>query len=1022
MSAAYAHKNLLAFVLVFLLIGMSSSFGLQPVERGELEQGPISMNTHSELNFPGSTVGSIQSLTAIGAAYNYTCVVMDNNEMKCWGRGGMGYLGNGNSDGSFIPVNVLMDGRDAIETSPDGHHTCMLLSNGSLSCWGEDSSGQLGHGHSGGWWDEPHEYVSLGNNAAVTVVTGLHHTCAIADDTNLWCWGRNDNGQVGNGDESGANVDSPMQINLPAGRSPVSINAGADATCIVLDNGSGMCWGLNMDGHLGDGTYNNRNTPTSISVLPENRSLIAMDVGFKHTCGILDDGSVSCWGNNTHGQFGDGTNNQSTFPRAASLPSGRTAISIDAGSHHTCAILDDSSAYCWGRNDYGQLGDGTTNNSTVPVRVSMPPGLGVAEITTGNYHSCAIANNASVYCWGAHGEGGLGLGEGVDSDVPAFVDLGAGRHALISERDNDDDGIVNLFDPFPDGCPAGTYAANVTCLDSDPGYFADGNPPYEQFPCSPGTFQPASAQISCIDSSPGHYVEGFASVSQTACSVGSYQPAVAQHSCLLASQGNYVSDVSSVSQTACSVGSYQPSSGESGCIDASPGYFVSETGSVEQSACQPGTYQMLTGQTSCFQVGPGFQAPLEGSDAQEQCQPGTYSSQQGQANCTAASPGYFVGGLEATSQSPCIPGSYQPSSGQASCLMTSPGHYTDKDGADSQNPCEAGSYQPEPGRTFCILSEPGNYSVQGASSQTPCQNGTYSSESGQPSCTPAEPGFYVDLDGATGAIPCPPGEFQSETGSSGCESPPPGQVSSPDGSTTSECPPGKYQPGGQLNCIEASPGNYVNQTGASSQTQCEAGTFQPQPGQDSCELASPGNFADSIGSTSQTPCPKGEYQSYEGQDSCFSAMPGNYVPEEGAQSQTTCKPGNYQPEEGTDSCIPADPGSFVSDSAAISQNPCQPGSYQSSEGKVSCMPADPGNFVSETGSTEQTKCPSGKEQELSGQTGCIDIERPLWVTILMFGVPAIVLGTMAILYVANKKKTGSGGRGKAYMYSEDLRK
>ena len=106
----------------------------------------------------------------------------------------------------------------------------------------------------------------------------------------------------------------------------------------------------------------------------------------------------------------------------------------------------------------------------------------------------------------------------------------------------------------------------------------------------------------------------------------------------------------------------------------------------------------------------------------------------------------------------------------------------------------------------------------------------------------------------------------------------------------------------------------------------------------------------------------------------------------------------------------------------ISQNPCQPGTYQSTEGRVGCLPANPGNFVSETGATEQSACPSGTEQELSGQTGCIDIERPIWMSILMFGVPAVVLGTMAILYFSNKQKSADNGRSKAYMYSEDIRK
>ena len=1010
------------------------SFHSEKIE--ELEDSLEPRNTHSDINFPGSTVGSIHTLTALGASYDYTCLVMDNNEMKCWGSNQGAFLGNGGYENQYTPVGVndLNSANcclpNVTETSPDGRHTPALTSDGDIYVWGEDYSGQIGHGHisCGNICENPHgPSVMPGSRMFITVATGVWHTCAITSpDMALWCWGDNENGQLGTGDNTNRNA--PTEIALPPGRHPVSINAGWASTCVILDNGSGMCWGKNDFGHLGDGTYNDRNEPTPISILPDNRSLVAMDLGAGHACGILDDGMVHCWGNGTFsnstsgGRLGDGTDSSSTYPRAVSLPEGRTAISIDVGIDHTCAILNDSSAVCWGLNEQGQLGDGTTINSTTPVSVSMPSGLGIAEISAGWIHTCAISTNASVYCWGHHGEGALGLGEDVDSDVPAFVDIGLGRYALMSERDNDDDGIVNLFDPFPEGCPVGYYANGGTCLEADPGYYADGVHPYEQFPCSPGTFQPISGQSICIDAGAGHFVDNFGSAIEKPCEEGSFQPDSGQTSCILADPGNFVSDESSVRQEQCSSGTYQPDSGGIICIDASPGFFVDGLAAIDQTPCPAGSYQILSGSTSCFLATPGFHVPTAGSDSQEQCNSGTFSAMQGQANCTEASPGYYVNGVQQTSQSPCQPGEFQNSSGQESCMETYPGYFTDEEGSSSQKPCQPGSYQPDPGQTSCILTDPGYFSSQGATSQTQCENGTYSSESGQAECTPAEPGFFVDLDGATSATPCPPGEFQSDTGSSGCEVPPPGQVASSDGSSTSPCPPGKYQPGGQNSCIPASPGNYVNQSGANSQIPCEAGTFQPQPGQSSCDPASPGNFVSSNGSTSQSPCSPGEFQSYAGQSDCTPAMPGNYVPEPGAQSQTTCKPGKYQPEDGADTCIPADPGNFVSSSAAISQNPCEPGTFQSTEGKHSCMPAEPGNYVPEAGSAEQTKCPSGTDQELSGQTECIDIERPLWLSILMFGIPAIILGTMTVLYIANKKKTSGAGKGKAYMYSEDLRR
>ena len=1027
MGARDRRHSALPIALVILLLGMSASSTLYSDDRAELAEEDSPLNTHSGLNFPGSTHGSIYSLTAIGAGYNYTCVVMDTNGMKCWGKGGTGYLGNGGSYTVHEPVAVNMPTYPptAVEMSGgDGHHTCMIVSNGSFYCWGEDFNGQIGHSHysCGGWCNSPHGPSTLGGKAALTIVTGIHHTCAIAVDETLYCWGRDDYGQVGDGFPTGGHH-TPTHIELPPGRTAVAVNAAVDSSCVILDNGSGMCWGLNTYGQLGIGTNDSKDVPTYMSVLPENRSLVALDMGFGHTCGILDDGLVYCWGNNTQGQFGDGTNNNSLSPRAASLPPGRTAISIDAGTFHTCAILDDSSAYCWGMNTYGQLGDGTTNNSTTPVSVQMPSGLGVAEITTGNKHSCAVATNASVYCWGAHGEGALGLGEGNDSDIPAFVDIGAeyGWHALMSERDNDDDGIVNLFDPFPDGCPVGTYVSGVTCIETDPGWYAvDG----EQFACDAGSFQPDSGQVDCIIATPGHFVNTTAATSQTQCQPGYYQPLSNQTSCLQADPGSYSSASASTLQYQCQPGYYQPNHGATGCILADAGHFVVGEGALNQIPCSPGTYQFLSGATSCFEATRGFQVPSAGASAQEACGPGNFSADPGQAQCTDASPGYFVSGSQQTSQSPCQPGQFQPDTGQTSCLTVEQGHYTDAEGTGNQIPCDPGTYQPDTGQTSCIQADPGNYSsLAGATSQSPCSAGTFSSEPGQSNCTQAEPGNYVGLDGATIQTPCPTGEYQEGSGGEGCQQAPPGQVVSADGSSApSPCPPGKYQSGqGQSSCMEASPGHFVNESGSTEQIPCQPGSYQSDPGQSECVPASPGSHASGEGATGQTPCSKGTFQASEGQDSCTEAMPGHHVPEEGALSQSTCKPGSFQPEGGQEGCSDASPGNFVSGTGSMSEMPCQPGTYQGNQGSTQCQDADSGHYVPEAGAIEQLKCPSGEIQELDGQTACNKPDRPLWLTFLMFAVPAVLGGSLAIMYLAKRKKEEQSSRKRSYMYSEDVR-
>ena len=202
------------------------------------------------------------------------------------------------------------------------------------------------------------------------ITAGSSHTCAILDDGSVSCWGKNRNGQLGDG--TGEHRHTPTQTSsLGDNRTAVAISAGGSHTCAILDDGSVICWGKNNYGQIGDGTNgsdDHRLTPTQTSSLGVNRTAVAMSAGGSHTCVILDDGSMSCWGLNFKGQLGDGSTNPSedrnTPTQTANL--GGIAVVIAAGGDHTCAILEDDLAHCWGYNFYGQLGDGTTTDRHSP--------------------------------------------------------------------------------------------------------------------------------------------------------------------------------------------------------------------------------------------------------------------------------------------------------------------------------------------------------------------------------------------------------------------------------------------------------------------------------------------------------------------------------------------------------------------------------------------------------------------------------------------------------------------------------
>ena len=274
----------------------------------------------------------------------------------------------------------------------------------------------------------------------VSISAGGSHTCAILDDNGVKCWGSNEHGQLGLGDESirGGNANE-MGTNLPkvslgTGRTAKAISAGGAHTCAIVDDDSVKCWGYNLFGALGLGGTSNRgdNANEMGDKLPKvdlgtGRTAKAISAGNTYTCAILDDNSVKCWGYNVYGQLGLGDKNGrgdeanemgDKLPKV-DLGTGRTAKAILAGGHHTCAILDDNSVKCWGDNLDGRLGLGDTTNrgdaanemGDKLLKVDLGTGRTAKAISARDYHTCAVLDDDSVKCWGANFGGQLGLGD-----------------------------------------------------------------------------------------------------------------------------------------------------------------------------------------------------------------------------------------------------------------------------------------------------------------------------------------------------------------------------------------------------------------------------------------------------------------------------------------------------------------------------------------------------------------------------------------------------------------------------------
>ena len=303
-------------------------------------------------------------------------------------------MGDGGSTNSnvYAPSSTPIDlgqGRTAVAVSTMVS-TCAILDNGDLKCWGSDQSGQLGDGgtthNSGTWTTQPSSTpVDLGQGrTAVAVSVGGSHVCAILDNGDLKCWGSDAYGQLGDGGATHNGYTMTTQpsstpVDLGQGRTAVAVSAGNSHTCAILDNGDLKCWGWDRYGQLGDGgTSHDSNTkttqPSSTPVdLGQGRTAVAVSTWGDFTCAILDNGDLKCWGRDSWGQLGDGGADTDIYAPSSTpvdLGVGRTAVAVSAGAQHTCAILDNGDAKCWGYGVYGRLGNGGTTDQSSPVSVS----------------------------------------------------------------------------------------------------------------------------------------------------------------------------------------------------------------------------------------------------------------------------------------------------------------------------------------------------------------------------------------------------------------------------------------------------------------------------------------------------------------------------------------------------------------------------------------------------------------------------------------------------------------------------
>ena len=377
----------------------------------------------SEVDYPyqngyggvGVDSGSVTPTSIMGLGFYLTCAVRSDGAVVFWGSGGSS--GDGTNAARSSPTAVVGITAGTVTTLDAGNqHTIALRRDGSVVCWGENNFGQLGDGTTTNR-NAPVPVDGLTAGVVSSVAAASIGGCAALQAGGVRCWGYNGDGQVGDG-TVGTNRLAPVNVTGITGTVTKLFGGWYPGTfCAVLESGVVMCWGKNDYGQCGDSTAADRSAPVTNAVVAGTTNVLAL--GQSHGCVLLEGGSVKCWGKGSNGQLGHGSNPGVSYTGV--VVSGiTTAVSLDAGENFSCASLTDGSVKCWGLNSNGQLGDGTgTGSRNEPVNVT---GISSAtNVACGARHACAALIDGSMVCWGNNDDGRLGDGTTAWRTTPVVV-------------------------------------------------------------------------------------------------------------------------------------------------------------------------------------------------------------------------------------------------------------------------------------------------------------------------------------------------------------------------------------------------------------------------------------------------------------------------------------------------------------------------------------------------------------------------------------------------------------------------
>ena len=389
--------------------------------------GELGNGTNDHSNTPVQVSGG-HSFVALSSNVHSYCGLTDAGEIYCWGWNGIGSIGIGVLDDQVYNTPQKVASNETF-TALDGdwYHFCAVADSGDVYCWGYNRDGGIGVDPAtgpetcvgfGGVPCASSPVLADGQHTYTDVAVGYFHSCAIDDAGDTYCWGTNYDGQFGNGNTS--SITTATAVAGPAGMNFAFIDANWSHTCGITDADELYCWGHNNGGRLGDGTETQRLSPVLVTTDGSTSSWSTVSASNGYTCGTTTSNDGYCWGFNSNGKLGTGDWFYYTSP--ANIAGGHAFTAVSAGFTNACALTDSGTPYCWGFEDFGALGNGQW--PTIETPASILGGLTLASVSSGVRHTCAVDGANDAWCWGIGFSGELGNGGNVPEAQPMKVSGG----------------------------------------------------------------------------------------------------------------------------------------------------------------------------------------------------------------------------------------------------------------------------------------------------------------------------------------------------------------------------------------------------------------------------------------------------------------------------------------------------------------------------------------------------------------------------------------------------------------------